>query len=166
MKLTYNLNPWEIFILQMRSHFRFNRTAYLFFLAMETILIENVVHYTVPIILMMSLPLLLLISAILDNFIFLKKKYIAAIGGNLTIEIEDDFLRIEDEDGNSSILNLHFVISVIQKRGIYLVGFKNFNQLQIPVRVFETKEEEELFLKLIKGNMGTPRKNKSEDVLD
>ncbi len=166
MKFTYNLTRRETFRIQMRNHLRSNFTAYSFFLLMEIILIENVEQYTSAMIVLTALPLLLIVSVALENFFILNKKFTAAIGGNMSVEIDEHFLKAEDEDGNSSTLNLHFVISITQKRGMYFVGFKNFNLLYIPVRVFETKEDEELFVQLIKANMGTPRKNKLEDVLD
>ncbi len=166
MKFTYNLNPRETFRIQMRNHLRSNLAAYSFFLLMDLILLENVKHFTGGILFVMSLPVLLLISVAFEHFFLLNKKFTAAIGGNMSVEIDEHFLKAEDEEGNSSTLNLHFVISITKKRGMYFVGFKNFNLLYIPVRVFETKEDEELFVQLIKANMGTPRKNKLEDVLD
>lgn len=162
----WDMNAKSCVWLQDSMNLCFNLTAYSFFLLMDLILLENVKHFTGDILFVMSLPVLLLISVAFEHFFFLNRKFVVAIGGNMSVEIDEHFFKVEDEDGNSSTLNLHFVISIVRKRGMYFVGFKNFNQLHIPVRVFETKEEEELFVQLIQSNMGTPRKNKLEDVLD
>ncbi|MDF3028846.1 MAG: hypothetical protein K0S23_3153 [Fluviicola sp.] len=166
MKYTYSLNRSELFWVYMRYHFMTNKNAYLFFILMDALILLNIREFTLSVLIILSFPLLHLLSSILDTYSFVKNKIVPAIGGSYIMEIKNNTIEFTDEDGNFSSYKLDFIISIQKKKKAYFIIFKNLNQLFLPLGIFETPEEEMAFFELIEKNKGVPRQIARPDVLD
>ena len=166
MKFTYNLTQSEFFYVYLRNHFLTNKSAYIFFIVMDFILINEADKITIPIMIVLCSPLLHLLSALWDTYSFVKKRLVPAAGGIYIIEVKDDIIEFSYNLVNLSVFKLDFIFSIKKKKMVYFLTFKNLNQIILPLSMFETEEEEQKFIELINKNMGVPRKETRSDILD
>lgn len=166
MKYTYSLSPRELFWIYMRYHFLTNKNAYLFFIFMDVLILLNIRGFSVSILIILSFPLLHLLSSVWDTYSFVNKKIVPAAGGSYIMEIKEDTIEFTDQDGNFGLYKLDFIVGIQKKKKAYIITLKNLNQLFLPLGIFETPEEEAAFFKLIENNKGVPRQVARPDVLD
>lgn len=166
MKYTYRLNFDQFFWVYWRNHLQSNRGAYIFFILIDFILINEIEKWIFPWMIVVSTPLIFFLSSLWEVHRFVRKRMIPAAGGDYMLEIKEDVIEFSDTEGNLSVFRLDFIIAVEKKKKVYMLVFKNLNQIFLPLDIFETEKEERQFMDLITKNLGTVRKSPRQDILD
>lgn len=165
MKVSFNYTWIELARISLRAQFRMFRGIIILIFLIEFVLLNDIRIFDRPHIFLMAVSALTLLEIFIIP-LFSAKRKLVLFGITTTFELSEQSLKIGNEYGNYSLIQLSYIVSIKKGSVFYELRLKNGISYFVPKRAFENNQDQEDFFNRIKEGTGSAILKKHEEILD